>query len=207
MLQWSGERAANNINAHLLVVIFQRLRKTIKRLACAKNGNTAARKNAFLYGRATRVKSIFNTGLLLLHFNFGGRTDIDLRNAAGEFGKTFLQLLAVVIAGGIFHLTLDLLNATLNVLGLACAFNKRASVLGHRDLFRATKLCKREVFKRHAEFFHHCFTANKRGNVAEHFLATITKTWRLDSADFKNATKFVHHKCGKRFAVNVFGNN
>jgi hypothetical protein len=47
--------------------------------------------------------------------DFGGAADADNRDAAGELCQPLLQLLAVVVGGGLLNLRLDLGNAGLNV--------------------------------------------------------------------------------------------
>ena len=40
--------------------------------------------------RPRRVQGVFNARLLLLHFDFGGGTDLDHGNTAGQFGHALL---------------------------------------------------------------------------------------------------------------------
>src|ERR1039458_4846373 len=80
-------------------------------LGCAQQRDAAAGDDAFLNRRAGSMQSIFHAGFLFLHFGFGGRADLDYRDAAGELGQTFLQLLAVVIAGRLVDLRTELLDA------------------------------------------------------------------------------------------------
>ena len=76
--------------------------------------HAAAGDDAFFNRRAGRVQRVFDAGLLFFHFRFGRRADIDLRHAAGELRQAFLQLFAIVIAGGDVDLAADLLDAALN---------------------------------------------------------------------------------------------
>jgi len=50
------------------------------------------------------VEGVLDAILFLLHFDIGGAADPDHRDAAGELGKTLLQLLAVVVRGGLLDL-------------------------------------------------------------------------------------------------------
>src|SRR5690606_11670199 len=63
-------------------------------------GNTTARNNTFFHSSAGSVQGVFNAGLLFLHFDFGGSTDADDRNTAGQLGHALLQLLAIVVGSG-----------------------------------------------------------------------------------------------------------
>jgi len=48
-----------------------------------------------------RVERILDAELLLLHLDLGRRADLDLRHAAGELRQAFLELLLVVVGGGL----------------------------------------------------------------------------------------------------------
>ena len=50
------------------------------------------------------MQRVFDTGLLFLHFGLGRRTDLDDGNAAGQLGQALLQLLAIVVGGGLVDL-------------------------------------------------------------------------------------------------------
>jgi hypothetical protein len=66
-------------------------------------------------GGASRMQGIFNAGLLLFHFAFGRRTDVDLGHTAGQLGQALFQLFTVVIAGRVLDLAADLVDASLDV--------------------------------------------------------------------------------------------
>ena len=70
--------------------------------------------------------------LLLLDFDLGRAADADHRDAAGELGQTLLQLLAVVVGGGLLDLRLDLADAGLDVRLLAGAVDDRGVFLVDR---------------------------------------------------------------------------
>jgi hypothetical protein len=59
------------------------------------------------------VQGVVNAILAFLDFHFGRTADLDDGHAASQLGQTFLQLFAVVVAGGDFDLRLDLLDAAL----------------------------------------------------------------------------------------------
>ncbi len=76
----------------------------------ADDGDAAAGEDAFFNRGAAGVQGVFDAGLLFLHGDFGGGADVDLGDAAGELGQAFLELLAVVIAGGVVDLVLERLR-------------------------------------------------------------------------------------------------
>ena len=67
--------------------------------------------------------------LALLHLGLGRATDADHRNAAGELGQPLLQLLAVIVGGGLLDLRLDLVDARLDVGLLAGTVDDRGVLL------------------------------------------------------------------------------
>ena len=80
------------------------------RLLGAQQRDAAARHDAFLDRGAGGVERVLDAILLFLDLDLGGAADADHRDAAGEFGQPLLQLLAVIVGGGLFDLRLDLLT-------------------------------------------------------------------------------------------------
>ena len=76
--------------------------------------HAAAGDDAFFDRRAGGVQRVLDAGLLLLHLGLGRRADLDDRHAAGELRQPLLQLLAVVVGGGLLDLRADLLDAALD---------------------------------------------------------------------------------------------
>ena len=92
-------------------------------------GHTPTGDITFLSGRLGGVKGIVDAVFSLLHGGFGRGSDLDDGHTAGQLGEAFLQLLAVVVTGTAFQLGPDLIDATLEVLVLAAAFDDGGGVL------------------------------------------------------------------------------
>src|SRR5262249_45095011 len=90
-----------------------------------EEGDTAARNNAFLDRSPGRVSGVVNPVLLLLHLDFRRSAHADYRNASGELRQTLLQLLAIVVRGGLLDLLPDLRAAALDVVLCAAAVDDR----------------------------------------------------------------------------------
>ena len=101
--------------------------------ARAEERDAAAGDDAFLDRRAGRVQGVLDAGLLLLHLGLGGGADVDDGDAAGELGEALLELLAVVVGGGLVDLAADLLDAALDVGALAGALDDGRVLLVDRD--------------------------------------------------------------------------
>jgi len=89
--------------------------------------------------------------LLLLHLDLGGRADVDDGDAAGELGQALLELLAVVVGGGVLDLLLDLADAISYVLLLAGAVDDGGVVLVDLDGLRGAELVEGGVLELEAE--------------------------------------------------------
>ena len=90
--------------------------RLVERRRRAQQSHAAAGNDAFLDRRASGMQSILHASLLLLHFGLGGRADLDHRHAAGQLRQPLLQLLAVVVRGGLVDLRAQLLDAAFDVL-------------------------------------------------------------------------------------------
>ena len=115
------DRARQDADARGLVLV--RAVDLVERLLRTDQRHAAARHHAFLDGRTGRVQRVFDAGLLLLHLDLGRGADLDHGDAAGELRNALLQLLLVVVGGGLLDLLLDLRDARLDV---------RASCRGRR---------------------------------------------------------------------------
>src|SRR2546428_148143 len=106
---------------------------------------------------AVRVQRILDARLPRLHLDLGRGADLDPRNAAGEFRHALLQLLLVVVAGRLFDLLANRLNARLDHLGLAGAVDDRRVLLGDLDALGLAQVMQSGLLQRHAGFLgnHH----------------------------------------------------
>src|SRR6202035_3926391 len=137
----------------------------------------------------------------------GGAADTNHRDAAGEFGKALLQLLAVVVGGGLLDLRLDLGDAGLDVLLLAGTFDDGGVFLVDHDLAGAAEHVDRDAFQLHAEFVRDQLAAGQDRDVFQHRLAAIAETGRLDGGDLHGAAQAVDDQRRQRLALDVFGDD
>ena len=121
------ERPGHDVDAGLDVGVVGLQR--FDRLLGAQQGDTATRHDAFLDRRAGGIEGIVDLVLLLLHLDLGGTADLDHRNAAGQLGKALLQLLAIIVGGGVLDLLTDLGATALDVRLLALAVDDRGVLL------------------------------------------------------------------------------
>jgi len=173
----------------------------------AQQRNATARNHAFFHRGTRGVQGVFDASLLFLHFDFGGSTDANHGNAAGQLGHALLQLLAVVVRGGFLDLGADLLDARFDRLAVAGAVDDRGVFLGHFDALGLAQILQRGLFQRHAGFFGDHRAARQDGDVFQHGLATVAEARGLDGGGLQDAADVVHDQGGQRFAFDVFGDD
>jgi hypothetical protein len=181
-----------------------RLLVDLDRFDGVDENDAAAGDDAFFESRARRVKSILDAMLGLFHLDFGRRADLDDGHAAGQLGETLLELLAVEVAIGVFDLALDLLDATLDGVGITGAVDDRRVVFGDDDLAGAAELRDLGVLELEAHLFGDDLAAGEDGDVFEHTLAPIAKARCLDGDAGEGATQLVHDEGRESLAFDVF---
>src|SRR6185312_16414085 len=174
---------------------------------CAHQRHAAAGHHAFLDRRTRGVQGIFDARLLFLHLDFGRRTDLDHRHAARQLGDAFLQLLAVVVGGGFLDLRLDLLDATLDALGVAGAVDEGGVFLGDNDLLGTAEILDGGLLELQADLFGDHGAGGQDGHVFQHRLAAVTEARRLHRADLDDATDGVDDQGRQCFAFDFFGDD
>src|SRR5690606_24203755 len=173
----------------------------------AQQGHAAARDDAFLDGGTGGVQRVLDTGLLLLHLDFGRRADADDRDAAGQLRDALMELLAVVVAGGFLDLGADGLDPGLDGTGLARAVDDGRVLLAHFDPLGLAEVVDAGALERHAGLLGDHGAAGQDGHVLEHRLATITEARRLDGAGLEDAADVVHDQGRERFAFDFLGDD
>ena len=143
------ERFADNVHAVLLVLV--RCADALEHLGGAQQRDAAAWQDAFLDGGAGRMHGIIDAILALLHLDLRRAADADYRDAAREFGQPLLELLAIVIRGGLLDLCLDLSNACLDFGLLAGAADDRGVLLVDHHLLGLAEHGERNVLELDAE--------------------------------------------------------
>src|ERR1700747_3285716 len=89
------------------------VRMPLRFLGGTEQGDAAARQDAFLDSRAGCMHRVINAVLAFLHLDLGRAADADHRDAARELGETLLQLLTVVVRGGLLPTMVLLLQGNL----------------------------------------------------------------------------------------------
>src|SRR6185437_12539024 len=170
----------------------------------AQQGDAAASHDAFFNSRAGCVQGVVNAVLLFLDFDLGRAADADNRDATGELGQTFLQLLLVVVRRGFLDLLLDLGNAALDLALLAGAVDDGGVLLGDRHLLGAAQHVEGHVLELDAEVFGDDLATGEDGDVFQHGLAAVAEARSLDGSNLQATTQLVDDQRGQSLAFDVF---
>ena len=145
--------------------------------------------------------------LLFFQFGLGGSTYFDDGNAAGEFRQALVELLAVVVAGGLINLNADLFDAALDVGAVALTANDGGVVFGGNNLFALTEVSNGGRFEFAAGFLGNHGRAGQDGDILQHGFAAVAETGGFDSQHVEHAAQLVEHEGGQGFAINIFGDH
>jgi hypothetical protein len=122
-----GQRLANDVDTTGLVVVDAL--DAVQRLGRIQQRRTTTGDDALFDCRAGRVQRVVDAVLALLDLDLGRTADLDDGDAASELGQTLLELLAVVIAGGVLDLRTDRLGAALDRVGFTRTIDDGGVVL------------------------------------------------------------------------------
>ena len=153
------------------------------------------------------MKSIFHTGFFLFHFNLGCSTNTNHSNPACELGDTLLEFLFIVVAGGLFDLNTNLLDASFDVLGVTRPVDDGGVLFCDLNGLGLAKLLEGRLLKGHTRLFRDYGSAGKNRHIFKHGFTAIAKAGCLNGYGFKNAANVVHHQGGKGLAFDVFCND
>src|SRR5690606_10719873 len=99
--------------------------------------------------------------------------------------QALLELLAVVVRGGLLDLLLDLADAALDLGLLAGAVDDGGVLLGDLHLLRTTEHVEADILELDAEVFRDHLAAGEDRDVLKHGLAAITEAGSLDGGDLQ----------------------
>ncbi len=118
-----------------------------------------------------------------------------------------LQLLAIVVGGGLLDLRLDLGNTGLDISLFARTTDNRGILFVDHHLLGAAQHVKLHVLKLDAEILGDRGAAGQYSNVLQHRLAPVTEARRLDGRNLKTATQFIDDESRERLAFHILGND
>src|SRR5579864_817070 len=199
------DRARQDAHADRLVLV--RALELLDRLLRADQRNTTARHHALFDRRTGGVQRVLDAGLLLFHLDLGGSADLDHGDTAGELSNALLQLLLVVVGGGLLDLLADRLDTRLDVGGLAGTVDDRGVFLLHDDLLGIAQVVHGRLLERQSDLIRNHRATGESGDVLQHGLAAIAEARRLDAGYLEDAADVVDHQGRQRLTLDVLGNH
>ena len=169
--------------------------------------DAAAGHDAFFDRRAGRVQGVLDARLLLLHLDLGRGTDLDDGHAAGQLGHALLQLLAVVVGGGLLDLGADLLDRALMSFFVPAPSMMVVFSLVIDNLLGGAQVVQRRLLQGQADLLGDHGRAGQDGHVLQHRLAAVAEARRLDGRDLDDAADGVDHQGGQGLALDVLGDD
>src|SRR5271167_4329386 len=173
----------------------------------ANQRDAAAGHYALFDCGAGGMQRIFDACLLFFHLDFGRRADANHRDAADQLRQPLLQLLAIVVRGGLLDLGANLLDPTLDVGLLARAIDNRAVVLVDHQPLGAAEVSQSDVLELESELLGNRAAAGQNGDIFEHRLAPIAEARRLDRDARQRAANLIYDQGRQRLAFDILGDN
>ena len=150
---------------------------------------------------------IVDQSLPLLHLSFGDRAHVDLGHAAGEFGESLLEFLAVVVACRLLDFVTDLGHPAVDGRLRAGAAHDRG-VLGFDDhLLRSPKIAELHAIEGDSQVLKDRLATGENGQIAEHRLPPVAVAGRLDGDRLNDPTELVDDEGGQRLPLDILGNH
>src|SRR5579875_2452881 len=181
--------------------------QVIQSLGRVQQGHATAGHHTLFNTGAGRGERILNAGLAILQLNFGTSTDLDQRYATGQFRQTLLQLLTVIVAGGLFNLSLDLTDACLNVGGITTALDNGGIFLVRNDRASGAEVGQGRAIQAAAHLLADDLATGQNSDVAQHLLAAITKTRSFDSYHIEDTAQLVNDQGRQRRNIDILRDN
>ena len=128
-------------------------------------------------------------------------------DAADQLRQPLLQLLAVVVAGGLFDLAANFLHAAFDLRVLAFAFDDRGVVLVDGDLLGVAEVAHLHVLQLDAQIFRDGLAAGEDRDILQHGLAAIAEARSLHGRDLQRAPQLVDHQGRQGFALDVLSDD
>ena len=197
--------ATDNLDAELLVLVLGF--HGLELLGGADEGGAATGDDTLFDSCAGGVQGVVEAVFLLFHLDFRSGADVDDCHAAGQLGQTLLQLLAVVVAGGLLDLSLDLTHAGLDGIAIALAADDGGVVLVDADLLALAEHAEVGVLELVALLLADDGATGEDGDVLEHLLAAVAEAGGLDGGNLQAAAQAVDHEGGKSLALDILSDD
>jgi len=197
----------NNADTDLLVNVGGLLNELLEALGGVEKSRATTSNNAGGGGSLGGGESINGAVLLLTDLSLAGTTNLDHGNTTGDLGEALLELLLLVLGGGVGNGGLEKLDALLNIGLVACTVENDGLVLGNGHLLGLTKHVELSVLELETNILGDDLATSEDGKILEVGLAVLTKAGGLDGTDLEATTKLVDNEGGKSLTLDVLSDD
>jgi hypothetical protein len=203
----AGDGGLNDRDTELLVEVLGL--QVVKGVGSGLEKSSATTgEDTLLNGGAGGVQSVDHAVLLLANLNLGGTTDLNDGNTARKLGKTLLELLLLVVAGGgVVHDTADLLAAGSDGVFVALTVEDDGVLLGDGDGSSGAEHLSGGLLELDVKLVGEDGTVGENTKVAKDALAVVTEAGGLDGGDLELTAELVENADSERLAVDVLGDD
>ena len=145
--------------------------------------------------------------LLLFHLDFSGGTDFNYANATSQFRQTFLEFLAIVVAGRIADKCTNLRNTGTDLPVRARAFNNSCEIFVSSHCTSSTEILQCSIVQLQARLLSDNSCTSENRNIFQHGITPVAKAGGFHAQDFEGSTRLIDHQGCQSFTINIFGNN
>ena len=118
-----------------------------------------------------------------------------------------MQLLLVVVAGGVSYLVLNLVDTVLDELALAVAVHDGGVVLRDGHFVTRTQHVDGSLLQFQTRVLADYQSACQCGDILQHGLSAVAEARSLDGTDLQLCAQTVDYQCGQSLALHVLGNH
>ena len=200
-------RLFDDLSADLVVNVGGVVLDGAKVLGGVEKRRSAAGDDTLLDSRASSVEGIRDAIFLLADFDLAGTADLDDGDAARELGEALLELLLLVLAGGVLDRRLEEADALGDGLCGAFAVKNDSVVLRYGDLLGNAEHVDSHILEREPDVLADDLSAGHDGEVLHVGLAVVAKARRLDGDDLEACAQLVDNESRERLALDVLSDD
>src|SRR5262249_17012883 len=147
------------------LLVFALNAEAVEGLLTANISDAAARDYPLLDRCLGGMHRVLDSGFFLLQLGLGSSAHPDNCDAADQLGEPLLELLPVIVRGGVFDLGADLLNAALDLGLFAVALNDGGVVFIDHNLLGPAEVFGLDAFQLDAEVLGDGLAAGQDGYI------------------------------------------
>jgi len=179
----------------------------VKSLRGEEEGGTTAGNDSFIGSSSGGAEGILNAVLELSDFDFGRSTDLNDGNSTGESTNTLLELLSVVVTGGLLHLVSESLNTLGDFSRFSSSSHDNDIVLRDDDLLGRSHDGNIGIGEALSEVLRDELGTSGDSDILHGVTSVVTESRGLDAANLESTTELVDNEGGESLRLNILSND